>query len=386
VPTTMAIVVTSVPGTGTVLTGTTRQFAIEVRDQSNIVLPAFTAATWSIVGTNGIATLTQAGLATCTTAGTVTVHAVGPLGPSGANLTADASLQCVEPIGNVATGIILTPWTLTTPVGSTVMTTATFIDAGGLPTTNGCTVGFSVDAAGPTTIATESHSGLTATVTGVVAGRTALRASCTTGSPLTALARVEVTTAPLNVARLEMETRFHYFPESPTATSFHFAATALNGSGTTVPAAVIEFTIAGGSAASTGTTGTVEVAPTAGGAGGPGLSGGAVLTAASGSQTEVAFLTYGNAGTISGHVTSTTGQYVGGTTASATNMLTGSVTPAGGITNDGYFYIVGLSAGSYSVTVTGAISGQVQTFPNVAVTAGQETIVTMTPLALRERE
>jgi hypothetical protein len=48
--TSMTVVVTSTPATGTVLVGSTRQYAIQVRDQSNAILPAFTTATWSIVG------------------------------------------------------------------------------------------------------------------------------------------------------------------------------------------------------------------------------------------------------------------------------------------------------------------------------------------------
>ena len=95
VATTMTINVTSSPPTGPVLVGATRQYAIVVRDQNSVILTALTTATWSVVGTAGVATITPAGgLATCATAGTVTVHAVGPVNASGVNLTADASLQC----------------------------------------------------------------------------------------------------------------------------------------------------------------------------------------------------------------------------------------------------------------------------------------------------
>ena len=65
---------------------------------------------------------------------------------------------------------------------------------------------------------------------------------------------------------------------------------------------------------------------------------------------------------------------MGGTTVTATNTVGGAVTSAGGLTNDGHFYIVGLNPGTYTVTLTCA-SGQVQTFANVVVTAGQETTV-----------
>ena len=108
-----------------------------------------------------------------------------------------------------------------------------------------------------------------------------------------------------------------------------------------------------------------------------------MLTASSGGQSEVGFVTYGDAGTIFGVVSSPTGQYVGGTTATATNILTGATTTAGGVTNDGYFYIVGLAPGTYNVSVNGAVSGQLQTFSNVVVTAGQQTVLTVAPFALR---
>lgn len=387
VATTMTILVTSAPTTGTILVGATRQYAIEVRDQYNVVLPALTTAAWSILGTPGIAAITPtAGLATCGAPGTVTVHAIGPIGGSGTNLTADATLQCIATSGAVATVIVLTPSTVTTTYSAvangTATIVATFLDASGHSTTNGCTVGFTMDASVAGPIASVSNSGLTATVTAVRAGTTTLRAACTTGSPLTALARIQVALSPLNIARVVMESRYFYFPASASASTARFLATAQDANGTAVPSAVIAFAISGGSAASTDQSGNVTVAAGASGAGGP-FRGGAVLTASSGGQSEVGFVTYGDAGTIRGVVSSTTGQYVGGTTATATNYLTSAVTAAGGVTNDGYFYIVGLAPGTYSVNVTGAVSGQLQTFSNVVVTAGQQTVLTVAPFALR---
>ena len=382
-PVSMGILVTSSPTTGPVTVGTTRQYAIQVRNSANAVIPGLTSATWSIVGTAGVATITaNGGLATCATAGTVTVHAVGPSNFSGTSLTADTTLQCAQ-APKPAAAIVLTPWTVTAAVGGTGTATATFVDAGGAATTNGCPVGFTIDAGGAGS-ATVSGRALTATVTGSNAGRATLRAACTSGGTLSALARVEVTQAPLNVARVMLETRFHYFPTSSSASTFRFVATAQNAAGASVPSAPIAFSIAGGSAATTDQLGNVTVVATAGGAVTPGLRGGAVLTATSGGQTEVGFVTYGNAGTISGRATSTLGQYVGGTTVTATNTVGGAVTSAGGLTNDGNFYIVGLNPGTYTVTLTGA-SGQVQTFANVVVTAGQETTVAVTPFAVPAR-
>ncbi len=388
VPTTMTILITSAPTTGSVLVGTTRQYAIDVRDQFNAVVTGQTA-TWSIVGAGGIATITPTGgLATCAAVGTVTVHAVGPLNGLGVNLTADASLQCIASSGNPAVVIVLTPSTVTVTVSAlgngTATTTATFLDAGGQLTSNGCPVGFATDSS---SIASVASTGLTATVTAHGAGTTILRAYCTSGANITSLARVQVTSAPLNVAKVVMATRYVYFPASTQSSTFQFVATALDVNGVAVPAAPMTFTVTntGGVAsgpASIDQSGTVTVA--AAGAGGP-FRGGAVLTATSGGQKEFGFVTYGDAGTIRGQVSSTTGQYVGGTTATATNSVTGVVSSAGGVTNDGYFYIVGLIAGTYTVNVTGAASGQLQTFTGVVVTSGQQTVVTMTPFAQRLR-
>ncbi|HEY5491064.1 MAG TPA: hypothetical protein VIK25_07695, partial [Gemmatimonadaceae bacterium] len=92
VATSMTISVTSSPASGTVLVGVTRQYAVEVRDQNNVIMTGATA-TWSLVGAAGVATITTAGgLATCSAAGTITVLATGPVNQSGTNLTANATL------------------------------------------------------------------------------------------------------------------------------------------------------------------------------------------------------------------------------------------------------------------------------------------------------
>lgn len=385
VATTMTLLVTSVPATGTVLNGATRQYAIEVRDQFNVVLTAFTTATWSIVGTAGIATTNQTGLATCVSAGTITVRAVGPVSGSGTNLTADASLQCVAPLGNVATRIVLTPWTVTAPVGGTATTTATFLDAAGLVTNNGCAVTFTVDG-GAAPIGTVSSSGLTATVTGSTAGRTALRASCASGGTLRSTARLQVTQAPLHVASISFETRFRHFPTSGQASTFRFVPTARTASGMAVIGQMVTFTAtvtAGGATGPQVTTdqmGNVTVGATAS-AGGPASRGGGRLTASAGGQTEFAFFTFGDAGTIRGQATSMLGQYFGGTTVRATNSATGAVVP-GDWDGDGFFYFVGLAAGTFTIVVT-PVNDPPTTIANVMVVAGQETVVTVAPFPLR---
>ena len=131
VATTMTIIVTSSPGTGTVLVGATRQYAIVVRDQNSIILTALTTATWSIVGSAGIATITPTGgLATCLKAGTVTVNAVGPPNGSGTNLTAGVELQCVA-APPVVTTVVVTPPSSSCLLGATVQFTAKAFDASG---------------------------------------------------------------------------------------------------------------------------------------------------------------------------------------------------------------------------------------------------------------
>lgn len=96
-PTTMTVFPVPVTATGPLTVGSTRQFAIEVRDQNNAVM-AISSAVWSIVGTAGIASIDAGtGVATCIAAGTVTVRAIGPLNGQGVSLSATASLVCAAP-------------------------------------------------------------------------------------------------------------------------------------------------------------------------------------------------------------------------------------------------------------------------------------------------
>jgi hypothetical protein len=191
------------------------------------------------------------------------------------------------------------------------------------------------------------------------------------------LARVQVTSPPLNIARLVMTNRFVRFAVSTGSLSFRYIATAQDGNGTAVGTTSIVFAIAGGSAATIDHGGTVTISPTAGS---PALAGAAIITVSVAGQVEHAFLTYGDAGTIRGQVTSTAGQDVGLTTAKATNNATGLVTTAGPITNDGFLHVVGLAAGTYTFEITSG-EGVKQTFTGVVVTSGATTDVTPTPLA-----
>lgn len=111
------------------------------------------------------------------------------------------------------------------------------------------------------------------------------------------------------------------------------------------------------------------------------MRGGGVLTATSGGQTEVAFFSYGDAGTIRGQATSALGQYVGGTTVRATNAVTGAIS-VGDVNGDGFFYFVGLPEGTFTITVT-PVNDPPTIVTNVAVAAGRETAVTVAPFSLR---
>lgn len=191
VPTSMSIVVTSTPATGSVAVGATRQHAIQVRDQAGTIMGGLTTATWSIVGTAGIATINAtSGLASCVGAGTVTVHAVGPLNGAGVALTADASLQCVAASGLPAVSVVFTPPSVTVAVGATTQTVASYRDSNGQVTTNGCPLVFAIDASA---VASLTANGMTVNVTGVGVGTSTLRAFCQANGLLMGTAPVQVT-------------------------------------------------------------------------------------------------------------------------------------------------------------------------------------------------
>ncbi|HYV99464.1 MAG TPA: carboxypeptidase regulatory-like domain-containing protein [Gemmatimonadaceae bacterium] len=372
VPATMTL--TAVPATGTVGIGATRQYSIEVRNQAGAVLPQFTTAAWSITTGITIASINATtGLATCNAIGTSNVHAVGPATAQGINLTADAPLQCVS-LGNIAATIVLTPWTLTTGVNGTVTTTATFLDAAGAPTANGCPLSFLMDAS---PIASVTSSGLVATATGKAAGTTTLRAFCSSGLNISALARMQVTQAPLNVASVLLSVSIYLAASSTLNNSFDFStfASAKDALGATIAGAPITWAISGNPNVSISATGAVTVVPSAV----AGYRGSALVTASSGGQSDIGWVTFGDAGTIRGLVTSTLGQYIGGATATATNSVTGAVTTSG-IGNNGRFVLTGLAPGTYNVILTGTAVGQTaQSFNGIVITAGQTLVVTPVP-------
>lgn len=372
VATTMSIVVTSSPSTGSVFVSQTRQYAIEVRDQySNVITPSGTPV-WSFLPGTTVASISATGLATCLAPGSPNVHVVGPVNGSGANLTADATLTCAANSGNPAASIVLTPRVLTIGELANGTVSAGFLDAGGLATANGCTLGFAADAS---SVASVSVSGQIATVTGVNAGTTTLRAFCTAGS-LAALSRLQVTKAPLNVASMLVDTHIYLPSSNATNNTFTFTAVARDGSGATVAGASVVWAIQGGNTAtySIDQTGKITVVPSVA----AGFRGGGIVTATSGGQVDYGWFTYGDAGAIRGTVSSTSGQDIGPTTVTATNVSTGAVTTSP-VSINGRFFLVGLQPGTYNVFVNGNAPGRSQTLNGVVVTAANTTVITVTP-------
>lgn len=178
VPTTMAIS----PSSASAAVTRTSQFTIAVRDQYNAVMPQYTTATWS-TGTSTVATISSSGLASCIATGTTAIRAVV------GTLNALASLTCTPISNNPFEFIVLTPSTITVAVLGTRTVTASFLDAAGQTTSNGCPLGFAIDASA---VAAVTFSDLVATVRGVGAGTTTLRAFCTTVNK-SATAPVQVT-------------------------------------------------------------------------------------------------------------------------------------------------------------------------------------------------
>jgi hypothetical protein len=374
VATSMAIVVTSTPSTGSVFVGQTRQYAVEVRDQNNALMTPNTAPTWSFLPATTVASISASGLVTCLTPGTPTVHAVGPLNGSGVALTADIALTCAANSGNPFASILLTPRVVTVAAGGTTQVTASFLDAGGQPTANGCTVNMTVFAS---PVASISLNGLVATVTGVGAGTTTMNAFCTSGGSTTTLARVQVTQPPFNVAFMLLDTHIYLASSSTANNSFTFTATGRDASNTVVSGAPITWAIQGGNTAAYAIdqTGKVTVTPSVA----AGFRGGAVITASSGGQKDYGWFTYGDAGVIRGTVSSTSGQDIAPTTVVATNTSTFDQTFSP-VSVNGRFFLVGLQPGTYSVEVRSNTPGRpTQTITGITVTAGSTSVITVTP-------
>ena len=357
-----------VAGTGetVALNGTLALKAI-VRDQSGTALTE--AVTWSSSNPAVAVVDASTGVVTSKSAGTATIVAASSSVPTVRNSV--AILVPAASGSSIPTAIILTPWVATTGVGQTAAVTAKVVDATGAATT--CQLGFAVDRSA---VGSVTSAGSTATLTGAAAGTTALRAYCNDYGSVVGLARFTVTDAQYPVAQVKITPRFVYFPASASVGSFQFVAATLDRTGAVITAPVVW--AASNTTVTVDQTGKVSVPASTGST----VGGGATITATAAGQTDVAWVTYGNAGTIRGQVTSTAGQYVGVTTAWAAPSGGGAIVGQTVVNSDGYFYLVGLAPGSYTVVVNPTSAPQ-QQFPNVVVTAGQQTVVTVAPLATR---
>ena len=300
--------------------------------------------------------------------GTATITVTSSSKPS---VTATMSvLVTAAPTGGAATSIVVSsiPETGITTVGGTVQFRAVAKDASGA-TASGCNVTMATDRS---SIASISSTGL---ATGVGIGATAVRAFCIEGGAVNASAKLTVVDATFGVTQVNVTPRFVRFPASTLVTSFPFSASVTQ----TAPgaAAPVAWTIAqfpAGIISIDPATGLVSVPASTGST----FGGGGIITATAAGQTDIGWVTYGNAGTIRGQMISASGQYLGGASAIAT-PTTGGASVTTTINNDGFFYLIGLPAGSYTVTVSQQGNPAQQTFFGVVATAGSQTVLTLLP-------
>ena len=363
VATTMTIIVTSSPLTGAVTVGATRQYAIVVRDQYNVVLTAFTTAAWSFSSTAGIATITPAGgLATCVGVGSVSVKAVGPPNGSGTNLTAGVELQCVAP--PVVTTVVVTPPSSNCLLGATVQFTAKAFDASGTEVV-GAVSRWLVD---NVNVGTANATGL---VSCIDVGTTKVRAFAGSGAmaPGGSADLTVSTSSTIASIRVSVFHAFLMLSAGSPRPSIQLSATAFNAGGVQIQNVMFVW---GGTTktASVGASGLVT-----------GLeNGGALITASAGGKTGTAAISVGNTGAILAT------QVIANGVSAEGAILTASTGAAGGgatgITSyNGQGYIPGLSAGTYTVTV--ALTGYItQTFTGIIVTQGMSTALIPTQIVM----
>ena len=328
-----------------------------------------TTATGITIATSGLNTVTITGVTPGTNFPIVIT------GATNANVSATAKITVTAPTptGGAATKLTITstPVNATTGIGGTVQFTANATDVNGVAA-SGCTIGWNTDASSVASI--NNSTGL---ATGAGAGATAVRASCNS-SNVGSVAKLTVTDGTYGVTKVAITPKkYDYVAQGGTS---QFAATVTQtASGATAP---IVWSIDAASTTAGVTidqTGTVRI-PTSGSTT---FGGGVKITATAGGQTDIAWLTYGYAGSMRGTITSaSTGRYLAGSSATATPS-TGGVQVSSVVDDNGQFYLVGLAPGSYTVSVSeqGVASGQV--FMNVTVTAGNITPITLATFPIR---
>lgn len=327
-----------------------------------------TTATGITLAPTGLNTVTVTGV----TPGTAYPITISSASDPTVKVIAKISVTAPQPTGGAATTFTITstPANATTGVGGTVQFTANPRDAAGLPA-SGCTVGWNTDASSVASI-----NNTTGLATGVGAGATTVRASCN-GTNVGSAAKLTVTDGTFGVTKVAISPKkYDYVSQGGTST---FAAVVTQTStGATAPVVWSIDAAATAAGVTIDQTGTVRV-PTSTSTT---FGGGVKITATAGGQSDIAWLTYGFAGSARGTITSTSGRFVGGSTATAT-PTTGGAQVSAAVDDNGQFYLVGLVPGSYTVSVSlqGVPGGQV--FTNVIVTAGAITPITLTAFASR---
>ncbi|MBL0171726.1 MAG: carboxypeptidase regulatory-like domain-containing protein [Gemmatimonadaceae bacterium] len=296
-------------------------------------------------------------------------------GTSGATIkTTTFAIVVGPPAGGLATRIVVT----SSPVlgyihpGGTVQFTGTALDVNGAVASD-CPVGMAIDQSSIGSITSTSVSGgvRTAIATGVAPGTTALRAFCNDARTLATAVRLTVADQTFGVTQVNVSPRYIYKPSSTSPSTFQFAAAVVqNASPPLAPVVWSIFPTSG--PVSIDQTGLITVSASTGAS----FGGGAVITATAFGQTDIGWVTYGNAGSIKGTMVSTSGQYLGGSTATAT-PTGGGASVVATLNNEGVFYLVGLPVGSYTVVVRQQGNPVTQTFNSVAVTLGGTSLLTL---------
>ena len=319
---------------------------------------------------------TPSGLVTITSTGQATANIVG-VAPGTATITvtssSDLSVKATAtvivspvPTGGPAVRIVVTssPANATIGVGGTVQYSGAAKDANGQNASD-CPIGWGVDR---TAIGNINATGL---ATGVGAGTSAVRAYCTDNRPFAFASRLTVIDAAFGVSQVNVTPRFIYLTAGQ---NFQFtSAVTQSAAGASAPV-TWSLVQSPASAATFDQTGRVSIPASLG----AGVGGGGVLTATAAGQTDIGWFTYGNAGSIRGNLVSTSGQFLGGSSAIAT-PTSGGTSVVSALNNDGYFYLIGLAPGSYTVTVSQQGNPAQQTFFGVIVTAGGTTLVSLAP-------
>ena len=319
---------------------------------------------------------TPSGLVTITSTGQATANIVG-VAPGTATITvtssSDLSVKATAtvivspvPTGGPAVRIVVTssPANATIGVGGTVQYSGAAKDANGQNASD-CPIGWGVDR---TAIGNINATGL---ATGVGAGTSAVRAYCTDNRPFAFASRLTVIDAAFGVSQVNVTPRFIYLTAGQ---NFQFTSVVTQSAAGASAPVTWSLVQSPASAATFDQTGRVSIPASLG----AGVGGGGVLTATAAGQTDIGWFTYGNAGSIRGNLVSTSGQFLGGSSAIAT-PTSGGTSVVSALNNDGYFYLIGLAPGSYTVTVSQQGNPAQQTFFGVIVTAGGTTLLTLVP-------